>query len=286
VTRTFATPGSYTVGLRVTDNLGGTHSGAKAVTIGNRAPTAGFSWQPASPVAGETVTLTSSAADADGTIASHEWDLDGDGAFDDATGATVATTFPSGLHVVGLRATDDRGAAANATQTIDVAAGSAPRSEPEPARPGQTFDTSVPVGAEPPAFPVLPETPGVVPLRWLDPFPTVRIRGRTTKDGVKLSLFTVRAPTGSTVKIRCSGRSCAKKTMSARVKSKKATGSVRFRRLERSLRAGTVVRVYVAQRGLVGKYTRFKFRKLALPARTDRCLMPGSTRPVACPASP
>ena len=199
------------------------------------------------------------------------------------------TSFPAaGLHVVGLRATDNSGGTATATDTIQVGEApvipddTTPRDQPAP---GDIFDTSTPVGSVPPVVPVVPDVP-VEPLRWLDPFPTVRIRGRTTTSGVRLSLFTVRAPAGSTVKLRCAGSSCTKKSMSETVKSRAAAGNVRFKRVERTLRAGTVLQVYVSQRGLVGKYTRFKIRRLALPVRTDRCLMPGSTKPVGCPRSP
>ncbi|MGI9538836.1 MAG: right-handed parallel beta-helix repeat-containing protein, partial [Miltoncostaeaceae bacterium] len=51
----------------------------------NQDPTAGFSVAPSAPAVGETVTFTDSSTDVDGTIASREWDLDGDGAYDDST---------------------------------------------------------------------------------------------------------------------------------------------------------------------------------------------------------
>ena len=36
--------------------------------------------------------------------------------------------------------------------------------------------------------------------------------------------------------------------------------------------------------GLIGKYTRFVIRRGKAPQRLDRCLMPGATRGVKCPA--
>jgi len=33
----------------------------------------------------------------------------------------------------------------------------------------------------------------------------------------------------------------------------------------------------------VGKFTRFRIRRGKAPLRADRCLVPGSSRPVACP---
>ncbi|MDQ3065847.1 MAG: PKD domain-containing protein, partial [Actinomycetota bacterium] len=62
--------------------------------------------------AGAPVTLdgSGSAVYPGRTVASYEWDLDGDGVFDDATGATPATTFATGGdRIVGLRVTDSEG---------------------------------------------------------------------------------------------------------------------------------------------------------------------------------
>jgi len=74
---------------------------------------------------GAAVTLDASRSvdpDADGAITRYEWDLDGDGAYDDATGATVTTTFgDQGTYPVGLRVTDDQGAQATVTVQVAVA---------------------------------------------------------------------------------------------------------------------------------------------------------------------
>jgi hypothetical protein len=56
--------------------------------------------------------------------------------------------------------------------------------------------------------------------------------------------------------------------------------------MERFLAAGTRFQIAVTQQGLVGKYTRFTIRRIALPTRTDRCVLPGSARPVVCPVAP
>ena len=255
ITVQFPAPGTYEVKLGVVDDDGDKDTEARTVRV-NAVPSPSFANEPAAPRPGDTVTFISTSSDSDGTIVSYEWALDADGAFDDGTGTSVSRAFPAaGSYTVSLRVTDDHGAQAVATRTIEVA------------QPDATF-------------PAAPQPP-----RLLDPFPTVRIRGRTTTRGVNLSLFQVRGPVGSIVKLRCSGRRCAAKRMSARIKSRSAVGSVRFKRLERTLTAGTVLRVYVSQPGLIGKYTRFRIRRLALPLRTDRCLMPGSTKPVTCPGS-
>jgi PKD repeat protein len=233
-------------------------------------------------VQGDAVTLTSTSSDPDGRVASQAWDLDNDGAFDDGTGTTATWTAPAaGAYSVSLRAVDNKGAAAAVTKTITVSAPPAPPGQPAPPA-GQPFDVSAPV--DPP-----PVTPAATPLRWLSPFPTVRMRGRTTRRGAQLTMLTVRGPHGSIAEVRCKGKGCpAKKVSRAKIKTHKKTGSktIHFRRFERFLPAGVELQVSVTKKGMVGKYTRIKIRKLALPSRTDRCLLPDAKKPSACPATP
>src|SRR5829696_4535953 len=108
--RSWPAPGSYIVRLRVVDKFGGTNTVSHTIGVGNRSPAAGFTVSPSRPVAGSAVTLTSTATDPDGTIATQSWDLDNDGQFDDATGAT-ATWRPAtaGALTVGLRVADNSG---------------------------------------------------------------------------------------------------------------------------------------------------------------------------------
>ncbi len=219
----------------------------------NVPPTASFVAVPGSPLTGETVTFVSTSADPDGPIASLAWDLDGDGGFADAAGASARTSFATaGTHRVSLRVTDAGGASAIASQTIKVA-------------------------SPPPPAPQL-----------LSPFPIVRIAGRATRSGVKLRLLAAEAPSGSRVLLSCRGRSCPR-ARESRVAPGRA-GSARLRlvsfpRFARSLRAGVVLEVRVTRSGRIGKYTRFIVRRNRAPQRTDSCLMPGASTPKACPAS-
>ena len=57
-----------------------------------QAPVASFTYSPASPLSGQLVTFSSTST---GTITSLDWDLDGDGACDDAAGATASRSFPA-----------------------------------------------------------------------------------------------------------------------------------------------------------------------------------------------
>jgi hypothetical protein len=59
----------------------------------NAPPTAGFTFNPGRPMSAERVDFTSTSSDADGSIATTAWDLDGDGEFDDATGTATARAF-------------------------------------------------------------------------------------------------------------------------------------------------------------------------------------------------
>src|SRR5918995_3443976 len=67
-------------------------------------PEASFSVDPAAPVAGEAVVLTdTSTGFSTSQPLQRDWDLDGDGAYDDASGATAARSFDAGDHDVALR---------------------------------------------------------------------------------------------------------------------------------------------------------------------------------------
>ena len=69
------------------------------------------------------MTFTSTATDPDGSIASQAWDLDNDGAFDDATGASAQRAFSTaGSKTVHLQVTDDDGGTDVESMTFDVAA--------------------------------------------------------------------------------------------------------------------------------------------------------------------
>jgi PKD repeat protein len=278
-------PGDYRVRLVVTDDGGATAQQTKTVTIANRSPVAGFSFSPAEPAVGQTVELTSTSADPDGTLASESWDLDYDGVFDDASGPAASFTPTAvGSYPIAIQVVDDRGAATTATKTFVVTQGPSDAGSPgapQPITPTQAFDDSLSTPAAPP-LPVAPAQ-----LRWLDPFPVVRIRGRTTRAGAFVNLFTVRAPGGARIELRCAGGTCPKHRMRKLVRASSGRPStVRFKQLERVLRAGTRLQVLVTKKGLVGKYTRFRVQRVRPPVRIDRCLMPGSLRPVKCPPAP
>jgi PKD repeat protein len=270
--RSFSRPGNHRVGLRVTDDQGGTGEAYLPVPIGNRPPSASFAHSPDPPLAGDTVTLFSTSTDPDGPIVEQTWDLDGDGAFDDASGATATLSFAvAGTYTVGLRVVDDDGVAATVSKRLDVLP-----------RPGSVAasGSGTPLG-----------TQGQT-LRLLNPFPVVRIIGTVTRRGVRLRRLLVDAPSGARVTVRCRGRRCPfrKRTSMATTRSS-STGAtaariIRFRRLERRLlRAGVRLKVMVTRPDAIGKFTFFRIRRRRPPVRIDRCLVPGVSDPVRCSAT-
>jgi PKD repeat protein len=282
--RPYNEPACLEVFIDVTDNAGQTTRATKMLTIvpvgaprvpcrtltpapppQNRAPQAAFGFSPASPRAGELVTFSSSSTDPDGTVADQAWDLDGDGVFDDGTGATAQASYPAaGQRTVTLRVSDEDGGTASAFRTVDVL----------PA-----------TGVQPPGGGGGGGGGGVNPVTVRSPAPrldaTVRIRGTIFRDRVRVRLLSVTSLRGAQVRVSCAGGGCPFRAATVRVR---ATGrTVRIRRLERSLRPGAVIRVMVTRSGRVGKYTRFRIRRDAAPARHDGCARHGPARPVRCP---
>jgi uncharacterized delta-60 repeat protein len=91
-------------------------------------PQASIIATPVSPVAGEEVLLDASgSSDPDGQVVAYDWDLNGDGGFDDGHGPRVETSFAAaGDHVVQVRVTDDDRQTATGALTVTVKAPPAP----------------------------------------------------------------------------------------------------------------------------------------------------------------
>jgi PKD repeat protein len=221
----------------------------------NQAPAPVFISFPASPVVGEQVTFVYSST---GGTASIDWDLDGDGEFDDAHGPSATRTFPApGTYQVGLRVTDLDGLVSTSTRTITVRL-------PNPSR---VIGPIVPATSYP---------------KLMAPFPIVRISGRTAPGGAHITLLEVIAPAGAKVSVHCAGKSCPFHRWRRIVGSKRLI--VKPLR-GRFLRAGVKLEVRVYKQGVIGKYTRIVIRRHKAPARRDLCLPPGSSKASACPST-
>jgi len=108
------------------------------VALGNQAPMVTLSG-PASVRAKETATFRADATDADGTISTYLFDLDGDGTYElDSDGNPEAQTiFPTrGPRTIGVQVLDDAGAAAFSTLDVNVARAA---SKPDTRPPLMTF---------------------------------------------------------------------------------------------------------------------------------------------------
>jgi glucose/arabinose dehydrogenase len=92
----------------------------------NQPPIAVATANPTNGVAPLTVAFDGTASsDPDGDALTYAWDLDGDGAFDDAAAATASYTYTQpGIHVATLQVTDPSGAAG--TSSVTISAGNTP----------------------------------------------------------------------------------------------------------------------------------------------------------------
>ncbi|HLB21409.1 MAG TPA: PKD domain-containing protein [Solirubrobacteraceae bacterium] len=214
------------------------------------APQAAFVWTPQLPRIGEPISLKSTSSEPGGQITSYAWDFHDNGpfgAFEEGgpvAGASFATPAP---HVVRLRVTDRDGLSNIAAETIQM-------------------------------------TPPPPSVHIMNPFPIIRITGRTYARRVRIRQLAVRAPAGVRIKVRCRGR-CPVKLAS--LASPSRTGRlewVRVRRFERSFPAGAVLEVRVSGKGEIGAFTRFAVRRHKLPTRSDSCLDTPGIRAIACPA--
>ena len=115
---TYASAGTYTVGLIVTDNEGATDATSASVTAtepgGNVAPSAGFT----SSCTDLDCTFTDTSTDSDGNVVAWDWDF-GDGAT--STAQNPANTYASaGTYTVELTVTDNEGATDTTSASVTV----------------------------------------------------------------------------------------------------------------------------------------------------------------------
>src|SRR4029077_6831869 len=91
-------------------------------TAANQPPTAVINASPTSGTPPLTVSFTSAgSSDPEGKLLTYSWDLNGDGTFGDATGATASYTYTtSGVYHPALRVTDDLGTSDTASVTVTV----------------------------------------------------------------------------------------------------------------------------------------------------------------------
>jgi len=250
-------PGTYTAQAEQGDDVGNVgYSNAVTFTFTQppagatpSAPNASFRWIPSAPHPGEPVTLISTSTDPSSPITGFAWALAGNGAFTPGE-STLTTSFATaGAHSVQLQVTDANGRSSTVAETIAVTS-SAPA--------------------------------------LIQPFPIVRMAGSYNAAGARISVLTVQAPVGATVRVKCRGVGCPTKSetvvVASGAKSKRGTVLVTLKRFERPLHAGAVLEILVSYHGEIGKFTRFVIHHGKSPSRQDLCLNPAGTTPIQCPS--
>jgi plastocyanin len=127
VSHAFTPAGTYSVTLTVTDNGGVTGSTSNAVTITDRPPTVSFSPSPSTANTGQTVTLTITSSDPDGTVSSTlvAW---GDGNSDLLSGAATTDTHSYAstgsaayeIFTVAITVADNSGSMGSASSALNI----------------------------------------------------------------------------------------------------------------------------------------------------------------------
>jgi len=268
-THKYATAGEKTVRLEVNDGKLGVDDVTHTIVVRDpSAAKASFTFAPAAPLAGESVTFTSTSTPSAGqTIKSQSWDLDSDGQYDDGTGKTATRAFDSqGVYRVALRVVqaNDNPAIAEGTVRVGAIVATFPGGNPTPTGP------TTPPGKQPKGK-----------LALMSPFPVVRLQGDAYADRTVVNVLSVlQAPPGALVRVRCVGKvkGCPKVMRRKRSKGKR----LRFKTFERSIYPGAKLQVFVLAKGRIGKYTGFKIRAGKPPARIDLCVMPGRSKPRSC----
>ncbi len=116
---TYASPGTYTVKLTVTDRSGASASATQLLTVLDEPPVAQFGASPAVPIPGQPVAFDAGASsDPNGAIVSYAWDF-GDGASATGPDPTHAYTGP-GTYQVQLTVVDRGGQQATVTRPVTV----------------------------------------------------------------------------------------------------------------------------------------------------------------------
>ena len=164
--------------------------------------------------------------------------------------------------------------------TVTPAPTATPTPTPPPA-PQQTFD----VAAAPVATPVptsgevLHQTATSKKAKMIHPRPTVRVQGRLTANGARVTALTVRAPRGVTITASCAGGGCP-----AHRVTRNGAKLTHLSTFEKVLRAGTRITIKISKPGgYITKVTVLEIRRGSAPMRRDGCLWPARKKMQRCP---
>lgn len=299
----FPTAGRKDVRLKVVDNGGASTIGTASFRV-NSPPVAGFAIAPAAPQTGDNVTFSSTASDPDGVadLGTTSWDLNGDGTYGDATGATAKAVYlTAGTYTIGEKVTDKGGAATIATKALTVTGPPAPAptgddgSGTPPAvvpGPGQPVVLGVAPRTGAPASGASGATAGAASVRTaaapaLRGLPGVRVQlaGSVTGARTRITKIMVLGPAGAVVTAACHGSGCPRKALRGTIAG---AAGVRLKGLERTLSAGATITISLRKAGYATKRITLTMRRAKAPKRVEACLVKGTngkTKVGSCPAS-
>ena len=151
-----------------------------------------------------------------------------------------------------------------------------PTPTPEPTFDVATAPVATPV---PTSGQVLHQTATSKKAKMIRPKPVVRVRGRLTRNGARITAMTVRAPRGVKITASCSGRGCPAHRL-----SRNASRLTHLSAFERVLRAGTRITIRISKPGgYIAKMTVLEIRRGSAPLRRDGCLWPAKKKLQRCP---
>lgn len=188
VAKSYDTPGTYTVTLIVTDDIGQTDTSSRSVTVATGNPgglVADFAFSPTAPTAGQAVFFDASATTSSSGITSYQWNF-GDGT--SGTGLRTSHTYrtPS-TYAVTLNVTDASGQKATVTKTVTVSTASGVTAE-------FTFSPTAPTIGQQVFFNGLSSSSpaGIVSYQWDFGDGSTGTGGQTNHAFAKADTFTVR----------------------------------------------------------------------------------------------
>jgi PKD repeat protein len=297
----FTTAGRKDVRLKVTDNGGASTIATTSFRV-NSPPVAAFDVSPTAPETGQAVTFSSTASDPDGVadLGATAWDLNGDGTYGDATGATARAVFlTAGTYTIGEKVTDRGGAATIATKALTVTGPPAPAPTgdgggtpltvvPGPGRPVVLGVGAARTGATTPATTATISSasrPAAAPaprgLRGV----RVQLAGSVTGARTRITKILVLGPAGARVTAACHGSGCPSRALRGTIAG---AAGVRLKGLERTLRAGATITISLRRSGYATKRITLTMRRARAPKRVEACLVKGTdgrTKVGSCPAS-
>lgn len=121
----------------------------------------------------------------------------------------------------------------------------------------------------------------------MSPFPVVRIVGEAGRTRTNIKVLSIKGPVGAVVVTRCTPRGrCPYRERERLIAGPAGTErTLRITALQRRFKAGVTLRVIVAKKGFIGKYTSFLTRRRKQPRRSDRCVTELRVTPIKCPTS-